>query len=97
MFILGINSPKDVSEAAKGFGALDASSVWALFALVFLLYILRESSRKNSQSEKDASVRIEEAKAVTLMSSAIENMTDKICDQMKELRIKIKCMGDKDA
>jgi len=96
MLLLGISSPQDVSNAAKGFGELNGSSVWALFAIIFLVYIFWDARNKKNLSEKEFSIRIEEAKAITLMSSAFENMTDKICDQMRELRNKIRCLGDKD-
>lgn len=67
---------------AEKLGALGAAAVWAFFTLILLGYIAWSKRTADKASESAWAARIEEAKADSLIASAMSKMADEI----KELR-----------
>lgn len=76
---------------AEKLGALSATAVWAFFTLILLLYIVWDLRVKKQSSEQAWNARLKDSEADGMMARAIE----KLADQIKELRHKLKC-GDSD-
>lgn len=81
-----------IIQNAEKLGQLSATAIWAFFTLLLVFYIYWDMRAKKTSSDQAWSARIDEAKA----DSAIANAMEKLADQVKELRHKLKCIGGDD-
>lgn len=77
---------------AEKLGKLSGTAVWAFFTLLLIAYIIWEMKAKKSSSEQAWAARTKEAEADGMMANAVS----KLADQIKEIRIKLKCIGGED-
>ncbi len=80
----------DVIGNAEKLAGLSVTGVWAFFTLVLIAYIVYDMKLKKQASDSAWDARLEEAKADGLIAAALEKMSNEI----KELRYRIKCDGD---
>lgn len=78
---------------AERLGALGVSAVWAFFVVILIAYIAWDLKAKKEAAELAWQARIKESEADGMVANAIE----KLADQIKELRYKLKCVGGEDA
>lgn len=77
---------------AEKLGTLGAASIWAFFTLLLIAYITWDMKAKKSSSDQAWAARIKDAETDGMMAKAVE----KLADQIKELRHKLKCVGGDD-
>ena len=76
MMVFGVSTTDDIVKNAKAFGSLDSCSVWALFALLFLIYIVwseRQSSKANAAAIE---VRLKQVESDLVNATAMERIAD---------------------
>lgn len=81
-----------IIKNAERLGALSATAIWAFFTLILIGFITWKMKAESQASEAAWTARIEEAKADGMIANALE----KLSDQVKELRFKIRCLGEDD-
>jgi len=75
--------------STENLAKLGAIGAWVFFTLVLLIERAWTQRAQKQASESAWEARIEEAKADDAMANAVE----KLADQIRELRYKIKCGG----
>lgn len=76
-------------EGAEKLGTLSVTAVWAFFTIILIGYIIWDMKIKKEASELAWQARIKDAETDGMVANAIE----KLADQIKELRHKLKCIG----
>lgn len=83
---------KNLIDGAERLGALSVAAVWAFFTIILIAYVVWDLRTKKEASELAWQARIKDAETDGLIANAIE----KLADQIKELRYKLKCVGGND-
>lgn len=87
-----VNIFKNIVDGAERLAGLSVAAVWAFFTIILIAYVIWDQKTKKQASEMAWQARIKDAETDGMMANAIE----KLADQIKELRIKLKCLGGDD-
>lgn len=80
---------KYLLNSTEALAKMGAISAWVFFTLVLLLERFWTQRTQKNASESAWEARLKEAEADAMMANAVE----KLSEQIKELRYKIKCGG----
>lgn len=65
---------------AKQLGALDPATIWAFVSIALVAYVFFENRRRYKSNDAWQEIRLQEAKADTVMAGAVQKMAGELAE-----------------